>query len=138
MEQKTKKGLNERVRKAKRRMKAISGIFSLMMFTGTAYLSASDLNHMVEIQSMQQEINGTVSDTEGAPLPGVSVVIKGSTTGVSTDFDGNYNITAGPDATLLFSYIGYASLEIQVGQQTELDVTMQEDVSELDEVVVVG
>ncbi len=59
-----------------------------------------------------QEVTGTVSDTSG-PLPGASVVVKGTTTGAQTDFDGNYTLSDVPnDATLVFSYIGYATQEI--------------------------
>ncbi len=84
----------------------------------------------------QQTITGTVSDTNG-PLPGASVVIKGTSTGVSTDFDGNYTIQAETGATLQFSYIGYAPKEIVLGTQTQLNVTLEAD-NELEEVVVIG
>ena len=84
----------------------------------------------------QQTITGTVSAEDG-PLPGASVVVKGTTTGVSTDFDGNYSIEAGADDTLLFSYIGYTVQEIVVGNQTQINVILEAG-NELDEVVVIG
>jgi TonB-linked SusC/RagA family outer membrane protein len=84
----------------------------------------------------QQTITGTVSADDG-PLPGASVVVKGTTTGVSTDFDGNYTIEAGADDTLSFSYIGYAAQEIVVGVQNQINVTLVAG-NELDEVVVIG
>ncbi|MGB5553462.1 MAG: TonB-dependent receptor [Flavobacteriaceae bacterium] len=84
----------------------------------------------------QQTITGTVSADDG-PLVGASVVVKGTTTGVSTDFDGNYTIEAGPDDTLQFSYIGYAAQEIAVGTQNQINVTLIAG-NELDEVVVIG
>jgi len=84
----------------------------------------------------QQTITGTVSAEDG-PLPGASVVVKGTTTGVSTDFDGNYSIEAGADDTLLFSYIGYAVQEIVVGNQTQINVILEAG-NKLDEVVVIG
>ena len=84
----------------------------------------------------QQTVTGTVSADDG-PLPGASVVVKGTTTGVSTDFDGNFTIEAGPDDTLQFSYIGYTPQEILVGVQNQINVTLVAD-NKLDEVVVIG
>ena len=84
----------------------------------------------------QQTVTGTVSDNDG-PLAGASVVVKGTTRGVSTDFDGNYTIEAGADETLQFSYIGYAAQEIVVGTQSQINVTLETD-NQLDEVVVIG
>ncbi|MEM9075830.1 MAG: TonB-dependent receptor [Bacteroidota bacterium] len=85
-----------------------------------------------------QTVSGTVSDASG-PLPGASVVVKGTTNGTQTDFDGNYTLNdVASDAVLVFSYIGFATQEITVNGQTTVDVVLQEDASELDEVVVVG
>ena len=83
-------------------------------------------------------VTGTVTDKEG-PLPGVTVIIKGTTSGMSTDTNGQYLITVPDnDATLAFSFIGYASQEFTVGRQSVIDVVMIELVSEIEEVVVVG
>ncbi len=87
--------------------------------------------------SQAQEVTGTVSDASG-PLPGASIVIKGTTTGTQTDFDGNYTISADSDAILVFSYIGYKGQEITVGDQTTIDVILEEDAQALEEVVIVG
>ena len=84
-----------------------------------------------------QEVTGIVSDANG-PLPGASVVEKGTTNGTQTDFDGNYTLTVGDDATLVFSYIGYSTMEVPVGGQTSISVTLEEDAQALDEVVVTG
>ncbi|OWW26367.1 SusC/RagA family TonB-linked outer membrane protein [Zobellia sp. OII3] len=85
-----------------------------------------------------QDVSGTVSDASG-PLPGASIVVKGTTTGAQTDFDGNYTLSGVPeDATLVFSYIGYASQEIPVNGQSTINVTLQEDAQALDEVVIIG
>ena len=85
-----------------------------------------------------QTVNGTVSDETG-PLPGVNVLVKGSTNGTQTDFDGNYTLDGiGADATLVFSYIGLETQEIAAAGQSTIDVTMQEDAEALEEVVVVG
>jgi len=84
-------------------------------------------------------INGTVTDAEtGEPLPGVNVVIKGTTDGVSTDLQGSYKISAGPDAVLVFSFIGMESKEVSVNGRSRIDVKLGYDVSQLSEVVVVG
>lgn len=85
-----------------------------------------------------QTVSGTVSDSNG-PLPGASVLVQGTTNGTQTDFDGNYtlNDVAG-DATLVFSYIGFSSQEIPVNGQSTINVTLQEDATALDEVVIIG
>lgn len=84
-------------------------------------------------------VTGTVTAaSDGAPLPGVSIIIKNTTTGVTTDFDGNYTVNAPADATLIFSYIGFQRLEVPVNGQATVDVQMNEDVATLDEVVVTG
>ncbi len=85
-----------------------------------------------------QEVSGTVSDASG-PLPGASVVVKGTTNGTQTDFDGNYTlIDIGEDAILEISYIGFMGQEVPVNGQTTIDVTLEEDTQALEEVVVVG
>ena len=84
-----------------------------------------------------QNVSGTVSDANG-PLPGASVVVKGTTNGTQTDFDGNYSISADSNATLTFSYIGYATQEIAINGQTTINITLAEDASQLDEVIVLG
>ncbi len=87
--------------------------------------------------SHAQEVTGTVSDSNG-PLPGASVVVKGTTTGTQTDFDGNFTINAESDATLVVSYIGYLTREVAVNGQTSISVTLEEDAQQLDEVVIIG
>ena len=83
-----------------------------------------------------QNVSGIVTDDTSQPIPGVSVVIKGTTTGTSTDFDGNYTIKANNGDTLVFSYVGYEAQEVAVTGNT-LNVTMQSGVA-LDEVILVG
>ncbi len=89
-------------------------------------------------QISQIQISGLVTDQKNLPLPGVNVVIKGTRTGTTTDFDGNYTISASADQTLVFSYIGYASKEVVVGSSNTINVIMVEEASALDQVVVVG
>tara|TARA_R110001606_G_scaffold199322_2_gene347002 strand:- start:2332 stop:5616 length:3285 start_codon:yes stop_codon:yes gene_type:complete len=91
----------------------------------------------VNLTIVQTTVTGTVSDGMG-PLPGASVLVKGTTNGTQTDFDGNFTIDTPSDATLVISYIGYKTMEVAVNNQTTISVTLQEDASALDEVVVTG
>lgn len=84
-----------------------------------------------------KKVSGVVSDAMG-PIIGASVKVKGTSTGVATDFDGNFTLNVQPGATLIVSYIGYVTKEIKVGNQTTLSITLEEDKKLLDEVVVVG
>lgn len=86
----------------------------------------------------QQSISGVVVDETGEPLIGVSIQVKGTSTGTITDFDGNYVIAAAANDVLVFSYIGYANQEVKVGNQKTIKVTMSEDTQKIEEVVVVG
>lgn len=87
----------------------------------------------------QKTISGKVVDEKGAPLPGVAVVVKGTTVGVVTDIDGNYSLQLPANAqTLQFSFIGMTAQEIEIGNQTSINITMVAEVTDLDEVVVVG
>ena len=89
--------------------------------------------------SVAQEITitGKVSDATG-PLPGVNVRVKGTTKGVISDFDGNYSINASGSATLIFSYLGYATREMAVDNKTTMDVTLSEAAEQLTETIVLG
>ncbi|MFW2376043.1 MAG: carboxypeptidase-like regulatory domain-containing protein, partial [Cellulophaga baltica] len=87
--------------------------------------------------SNAQQVTGTVSDETG-PLPGATVVVKGTTIGTQTDFDGNFSIAAEADATLVFSYVGYKKIEMAVNGKSTIDVVLQEDAAALEEVVVTG
>lgn len=88
----------------------------------------------------QKMVTGTVTDgATSEVLPGVSILVKGTNTGTISDFDGNYSIEVpSDDAILTFRYIGYLTQEIPVGDNSVVNVTLAEDVSKLDEVVVVG
>ncbi|MEX0884692.1 MAG: SusC/RagA family TonB-linked outer membrane protein, partial [Cyclobacteriaceae bacterium] len=87
---------------------------------------------------MDVTITGTVVDSNGEPIPGVTVSVPGTTIGTATDLDGAYSISVPEGATLVFSFIGFESQRIDVGDQSVIDITMTEDMSSLDEVVVVG
>jgi len=89
------------------------------------------------IQSQNVTINGIVTDGN-MPLPGASVLVKGTSNGTVTDFDGNYEISASSNAILVFSYLGYVTNEVPVQNRTSIDIALEENLSQLDEVVVVG
>ena len=82
-----------------------------------------------------QQVSGTVTDENSVPLPGATVVVQGTSVGVTTDFDGNYSIEASNGDTLVFSFVGYTTQSVAVGSSSTVNVTMQAD-SALDEVVV--
>ena len=83
-----------------------------------------------------KKVTGTIVDSNGEPLIGVSIVVKGTTSGTITDIDGNYTLTVPEDATLQFSYVGFRNEEMSVSGQDALNLTMVEDTKLLDEVVV--
>jgi TonB-linked SusC/RagA family outer membrane protein len=90
-------------------------------------------------QQQLNSVSGKVTDTSGQPLPGVTVLVKGTTRGTVTNVDGNYSLSNIPDnAALVFSFVGMLTQEVEVGTQTNIDITMQEETTGIDEVVVVG
>jgi TonB-linked SusC/RagA family outer membrane protein len=89
--------------------------------------------------AQDRTITGTVTSDDGAALPGVSVIVKGTTQGTVTDTDGKYTLSVPANAsTLIFSFIGYVSSESDIGGRTTIDITMASDTKQLSEVVVVG
>jgi iron complex outermembrane receptor protein len=90
--------------------------------------------------AQEKTVTGTVTDgATGTPLPGVNIAIEGTTTGTTTDAQGKYEITvSGPDAVLVYSFVGYIAQEETVGDRTVIDVALQEEVEKLEEVVVTG
>jgi TonB-linked SusC/RagA family outer membrane protein len=87
----------------------------------------------------QQKISGHVTDKSGLPLPGVSVIIKGTSIGTVTNPEGNFMlVNVRPNATLIFSFVGMKNQEIMAGNKTDIHVVMEEDAIGIDEVVVVG
>ncbi len=108
--------------------------FSKILF-GLLMLSLSLLSTSVRGQNT---VTGQVTDQSGEALIGVTIMVKGTGTGSVTDFDGNYEISASASDTLVFSYTGYGSSEIAVGNQEVIDLEMSAEASLLDEVVVVG
>lgn len=94
---------------------------------------------VVHLSSAQEKtVRGTITDENGSALPGVNVVVVGTTNGTQTDFDGNYTIVAQIGQTIAFSYIGYLESRITVGAQNTVNIQMEVDAQALEEVVVIG
>ncbi len=116
----------------------LNGVLAVLMVFGVQVLQAKTKTNSNGLLPLQTTVSGTVTDSDGAPLPGANVIVKGTTNGTQTDFDGNYTITADDNATLVFSYIGFATQEIPINGQSTIDVQLTEDANKLDEVVIVG
>ena len=115
------------------------------MFAGTDIVYAVQGNNILLMHKSttpQQEekkiISGTILDAAGIPVIGANVIVKGTTNGTITDMDGKFSLEVTADAVLEISYIGYSTQTILVGNQTNFNVTLQEDSETLDELVVVG
>ena len=123
---------------------------ALLKATACLFLAASAMTPLhaaegttesLKAQIVQQSVTvkGVVTDKTGMPIIGANVIEKGTTNGIITDFDGNYTLNvANGNAVLVFSYIGYKSQEIVVGNQKTIDVVLAEDTEMMDEVVVIG
>ena len=141
MRTKTKKGLVD----FKRKRSLGSVVPLLFLATGFNVVSANGVetffNNNYEndgVSVVVQTITGTIVDADGIPLPGATVVIKGTSKGTQSDFDGNFTIDANTGDVLEISYVGFKTQEIIISSQTSLSITLQEDVDALSEVVVVG
>ena len=114
----------------------------MLVITGVSFGAvAESKNATVDIDvnaSYQQTISGVVTDENNLPIPGVNVIVKGTANGSSTDFDGNYTIIASKGDVLQFTYVGYTTQEITVGDANTINVALKESLSELDEVVIIG
>ncbi|MEP4136688.1 MAG: carboxypeptidase-like regulatory domain-containing protein, partial [Cyclobacteriaceae bacterium] len=107
----------------------LRSVFLISFITAASLIAAAQ----------EKRVEGTVIDEEtGEGLPGVSVVIQGTTDGTITDIEGRYSLSVDPSATLSFSFIGYASQNITVGNNSVIEVTLAVDIQALEEVVVVG
>lgn len=96
------------------------------------------ISFSVGLFAQEKVITGTITSTQAEPLPGVNVVEKGTTNGTVSDFDGNYSIKVTNGSVLVFTSIGLKAKEVTIGQSSTYNVTMEEDNTQLDEVVVVG
>lgn len=97
------------------------------------------LGIMFSMQAQENTVKGVVTDSNiGSPLPGASVLVKGKAVGVTTDFDGAYTIRVTQNDTLIISFVGYKTQQIPVAGKTTINVALQEEASQLEEIVVVG
>lgn len=121
-----------------------NGVLTLISKQGTGKFFASLMLLVIcaisalDASAQARTITGTVTDEAGDPMAGVSVIVKGTSTGMATDIDGNYTLKASKGAVLEFSYIGYMTQSVTVGERNVINITMKEDVKALDEVVVVA
>lgn len=91
------------------------------------------------LQAQEKAVSGTVTDAnDGMGIPGVSVVVKGTTIGTTTDIDGNYTLKVDANSTLVFSFVGYKTQEILVGEQSQINVILNVESENLSEIVIVG
>ena len=96
------------------------------------------LEEPVTVLNEEVTVSGVVTDDSGSPIPGATVSLQGSSIGTATDIDGRYSITVPEGSTLVFSFIGFVSQSISIGDRSVVDVVLIEDMASLDEVVVVG
>ncbi|WP_242203518.1 SusC/RagA family TonB-linked outer membrane protein [Aestuariivivens insulae] len=92
----------------------------------------------VSAYGQSKAVSGTVTDQNGQPLPGAQILVKGTQRGATTDFDGKYTIDVQNRETLVFSFIGFKTVELAVGSKSVLNVQLEEDTQQLNEVVVIG
>ena len=88
--------------------------------------------------SIRAQVSGVIVDNTGEPLIGVNVMVKGTSTGTITDFDGNFTIDIAPPATIVVSYMGYDTQELTVNSSSPVNITLKESTELLEEVVVIG
>src|SRR5690606_12657610 len=117
---------------AKSRMPLVAIIISIFCFQSPLLFAAPFGNFQ------QNVVTGRVANSNGEPLVGVSVTVKGSTVGTATDSQGNYSIEVPGNGTLVFSYVGFATKEEPVNGRSSIDVVLDAGVSELDQVIVIG
>lgn len=122
--------------------KSVADILSFIFSNSNVIYAMEGSNIMLMIKSdtgQQKSVSGKVTDSSGASLPGVSVVVKGTTTGTLTDPNGNYSISNIPaNATLQFSFVGMKMQEIAIGNKTNINVVLTEEAIGIEEVVAVG
>ena len=91
---------------------------------------------IVSVPVFAQTITGKVTASDGQPLPGVSILVKGTTSGSTTDASGKYSLSAGKNGTLVFSFIGYKTQEVAIENRSVVDIALAEDATMINEVVI--
>lgn len=113
--------------------KTLKTCFAILIFFG------GHLGNDIIAQKTTAIVSGVIVDETGMPLPGVNVLEKGTKNGTSTDFDGKYSFTVSTSsATLVISYVGFATQEILISGKSEVNITLKAELESLNEVVVVG
>lgn len=110
-------------------------LLSTFTFSGAWATGTNSANESAVVQQTR-EVQGTVVDSNGEPIIGANILLKGKTTGVITDFDGNFTINANADDVLVISYIGYVQQEVKVGSKKLFQIVLKEDTEQLEEVVI--
>ncbi len=113
-----------------KRARLMAGVHQLMLTLSLLLLAS--------LANAQSKVSGTVVDTTGEPVIGASILVKGTSKGTVTDFNGNFTIITSSEGTLVFSYVGYKSQTIAINGRTTINVTLEEDATTLDDVVVIG
>ena len=118
--------------------KALAMFAAICLAMGAPYSVGNDCNIGFAAQAQSNTVTGVVKDSKGEPLIGASIMVKGTTRGVSTDIDGRYSIQAAPGNVLQISYVGQKTKTIKVGAENVINVTLQGTDTELEDLVVVG
>lgn len=116
---------------------SMDGVTELEEVTYVASPTVTKKSFLGSAVNTMQTVAGKITDERGEGLPGVNVVIKGTTTGVTSDLDGNFQLSVDPNATLVISFVGFETHEVEVGNRSTVDITLG-GVTELQEVVVTG
>lgn len=112
---------------------------TINLFKTKLLLTAFLLTNIALIAQSNQAITGTViSKTDNSPIPGVNVIVEGTSNGTTTDFDGNFQLNVPQGSKLSFSFLGFATKTISITNQSTVNISLEEDSNELEEVVVVG
>lgn len=135
IQQKLKRQKNSEIQYSQKRNR-FRDLFLLML---VSILSSSQYIHAFQNQNDEEiTVTGTIMDPDGMPLPTVTVIEKGTSNGTQSDFDGNYSIDVASNATLVFSYVGFKTLEVPVDGNTTINPQLEEDIAGLDEIVITG
>lgn len=124
-----------------RNLKLFSSLFwitGLLICGSYTPLQASTVSSSLKVNQTKSITGTVVSGSDNLGIPGVNVIVKGTNIGATTDFDGNYSIKVPESGTLVFSYLGFVTQEIEIGNNITINVTLESDTATLDEVIVIG
>lgn len=108
------------------------------LYLKRALLLVMAITLFTDMYAQERTVSGRITEEGDVPVPGVNVLVKGTTSGTVTDIEGNYRLTVDEGATLVFSAIGYVTEEVQVGTQSTINLSMTQDVQALSEVIITG